>query len=64
MKKNGKESENEKKWDDWRKWRNEVCIEERINRRDRNENGDWMRMTYYNNDKKLTYSTHTTIWIW
>ena len=42
--KNGKESEGEKKWDDWRKWWNEIWIEERINRRDRNENGDRMRM--------------------
>ena len=28
------------------------------------ESGDWMRMIYYNNDKRLAYSTHTTIWIW
>ena len=37
MKKNGKESENEKKWDDWRKWWNEIWIEERIDK------WDWMR---------------------
>ena len=36
MKKNRKESEGEK-WDDWRKWWNEIWIEERIDK------WDWMR---------------------